>query len=204
MCTVTGPFEGGRGTRFPLYMVTAAASRRHLCPACIGKTCSSGSPCAWAFVVRASGRPSRGGRARWITKWRPGGGAAGSSVHSRVPAGRALRPLAQAHGTARVPAFPPTRVGTQRAGGKARSAVSIYGAASGPERPGPDYRGRSRARRNRELGRGVGRGAALLPLPSAALNGHNGLVCRGGAGRARKGAGAAAGGLGASILPRAP
>lgn len=109
---------------------------------------------------------------------RGGGGAAGSSAHSRLPAGRAIRPLAQAHGTARVPALPPTRTRTQRAGGKARSTVSIYGAASGPERPGLDSRGRSWARRNRKLGRELGRGAARLPLPSPSLNGLNGLVGR--------------------------
>lgn len=46
--------------------------------------------------------------------------------------------------------------------------------------------GRSRTRRNRALGRRVGRGAALLPLPSPSLNGRNGLAGRGGrAGRRR-------------------
>lgn len=51
-------------------------------------------------------------RARGSTKWRLG-------------RGRGARPLAQAHGAARVPAFPPTRAGTQRAGAKARSAAAL-------------------------------------------------------------------------------
>lgn len=41
---------------------------------------------------------------------------------------------------------------------------------------------RSRTRRNRALGRRVGRGAALLPLPLPSLNGRNGLAGRGGQG----------------------
>lgn len=118
-----------------------------------------------------------------------GRGGTGRPVAAPTPdsrQGAPPRPLAQAHGTARVPAFPPTRAGTQRAGGKARSAAGIFGAASGPERPGADYRGRSRAHRNSALGRRVGRCAALLLLPSPSLNGRNGLAGRGGAERARR------------------
>lgn len=53
------------------------------------------------------------------------GGATGSRAHSRLQAGRTACPLAQAHSTARVPAFLPTRARTQRAGGKARNVQNV-------------------------------------------------------------------------------
>lgn len=180
---------------FPPRWGTAAAFRRHLRPADIRKTCGRRGPRAPAFVVWASGRPSRGGRARGSTKWRPG-------------RGRGARPLAQAHGAARVPAFPPDARRDTKGWSESTERGRAYGAARGPERPGPDYRGRSWARRNRPLERGLGCGAARLPRPSPSVNGRNGLAGRAGAGRAHRGAGAAlaaaAGRPGASILPRAP
>lgn len=102
---------------FPPRWGTAAAFRRHLRPADIRKTCGRRGPCAPAFVVWASGRPSRGGRARARAREHEMAAGAGR--------GRGARPLAQAHGAARVPAFPPTRAGTQRAGAKARSAAAL-------------------------------------------------------------------------------
>lgn len=129
-----------------------------------------------------SGLCCRGFRAS-ITRWprapehemaaggRGGGGASGSRTLSRLPAGGAARPLAQAHGATRVPAFPPTRAGTQRAGGKARSATaptdrlavrSSPERTTGPEPGSPEPRARARG------GALCGAPAPPLALPVAA------------------------------------
>lgn len=143
--------------------------------------------CCLGFRASITRRP----RARGSTKWRPGRGGAG-----RPP------PRAGARRSAR-PRVPPDARRDTKGWSESTERGRAYGAARGPEQPGPDYRGRSWARRNRPLERGLGCGAARLPRPSPSVNGRNGL-----AGRAHRGAGAAlaaaAGRPGASILPRAP
>lgn len=183
---------------FPPRWGTAAAFRRHLRPADIRKTCGRRGPRAPAFVVWASGRPSRGGRARARAREHEMAAGAGAG---RPP------PRAGARRSAR-PRVPPDARRDTKGWSESTERGRAYGAARGPERPGPDYRGRSWARRNRPLERGLGCGAARLPRPSPSVNGRNGLAGRAGAGRAHRGAGAAlaaaAGRPGASILPRAP
>lgn len=118
------------------------------------------------------------------------GGATGNSAHSGLPAGRAARPLAQAqaHGAARVPAFPPTRRDTKGWRESAeRGQCPRPGAAGGPERPGPEFwAGAGLHGTARSGGGGGGGGLALFPLPSPFLNRRNCLAGLGGAGRWRR------------------
>lgn len=93
-----GPAGGGRSAHFPPHSGPVAASGRHLRPADSGRPCSQRSPCARAFVVPASGRPSRGGRARRAqarrpsTKWRQGAGRGAARPGAAPTPGRARRP----------------------------------------------------------------------------------------------------------------
>ena len=199
-CVALTPTEGGRSVHFPPYSGTAAVSERHLRPAGSGRTCSPRSPGAQAFVVLVSGHPSRGVGARRSTKWRLGGGArAGRPGAVSIPDSRQGAPSALRRKRTARRAFPrflrraPGHKGLEGKHGARshlRSGWRAGAAWSGPQ-------GRSRTRRNRALGRGVGRGAALLPLPSPALNSRKGLAGRGGRagrrrharGRCRRGAG---------------
>lgn len=122
------------------------------------------------------------------------GGATGKSAHSRLAAGRAARPLAQAqaqaHSAARVPGLLPSRARTQRVGGKARSAACAFGAASGPKRPGPEYWSGAGWTEPRAGGAGV----AWRPSPSPRPSSTAVTAARAGPGRAgAQGAGATLG-----------